>query len=202
MEGTWGAHDIGAGMPANDQSRHPVPESSLRGTPAPPSKPPADALLEVFDAPFPRPPSGPAWEADGTIPGRGRLAEVIVVLGGKGGVGKAERLSNRIPVPPSARYPSGWATIGTLEVGDCVYAPDGTATKVIGLSPITEQTVYELTLSDGQVIGVSGDHLWKVSSSWSRETYAPCHERRRLARLESCRQRAEGDSLSCSQRDR
>lgn len=57
--------------------------------------------------------------------------------------------------------PSGWTTHGELRVGDEVYAPDGTATRV---KHVTEKGMATLavTFSDGEVIRVNPGHRWTV----------------------------------------
>ncbi|MCA9135016.1 MAG: hypothetical protein KDA45_17730, partial [Planctomycetales bacterium] len=65
-----------------------------------------------------------------------------VLIAGVTGAGKAEPLTNRVPVSVSERFPDGWATIGELEVGDVVFAADGTPTKVLALSDIVERPVH------------------------------------------------------------
>jgi hypothetical protein len=77
--------------------------------------------------------------------------------------GKSQPLDARIPVPVSEKFPTGWATMGTLDVGDAVYAGDGTRTIIDYFSPITSLPVWEVELDDGQVIECSPDHEWLVS---------------------------------------
>ena len=89
-------------------------------------------------------------------------------LVGKAGSGKMQPLAARFPVPVSTRFPSGWALNVELEVGDQVYAPDGSVTKVRGTSPVQFVDTYEVTLNDGQVVQAGPDHLWRVSTRYTR----------------------------------
>jgi predicted phage terminase large subunit-like protein len=57
--------------------------------------------------------------------------------------------------------PDGWRTHGDLDVGDWVFAPDGTPTRVIARKPDDWASV-EVVFSDGAVIKVHPDHLWSV----------------------------------------
>lgn len=57
----------------------------------------------------------------------------------------------------------GWKTMGTIEVGDTVYAGDGTKTQVIYCSEIfADHRCYELTFADGTCLTAGEDHLWWV----------------------------------------
>lgn len=86
--------------------------------------------------------------------------------------GKALPLDARIPVPVSAKFPTGWARNADLAVGDAVYAPDGTLTSVLFLSDvIDDMDMYEFTLADGQKVTSTASHMWKVSTKQSRSGY-------------------------------
>lgn len=95
--------------------------------------------------------------------------EPHLLVAGSSGSGKAQPLTSRIPVPVSAKYPTGWATIGDLREGDEVYTADGSVTDIIGLSEIVDDhDVYEVTFDDGSVVQATGSHLWKASSAATR----------------------------------
>jgi hypothetical protein len=89
-------------------------------------------------------------------------------LVGRAGSGKMEPLTARFPTPVSSKFPDGWAANAELEVGDEVYAPDGSATKIRGFSPVQTVDTYGLSLSDGQVVAAGPEHLWRVSTRYSR----------------------------------
>src|SRR5665647_3848428 len=91
-----------------------------------------------------------------------------IFLVGKGGSGKMQPLTARFPAPVSSRFPDGWATNGDLQVGDEVFTPDGSVTKVRGFSPAEVVDTYQVALSDGQVVEAGPDHLWRVSTRYSR----------------------------------
>jgi len=105
----------------------------------------------------------------------------LLVVGASGG-GKASRLTDLIPVPTSARFPLGWARNGELEVGDSVYAADGSITKVVGFSEVSIEPVYDVHFTDGQVVGVGANHLWKASTAASRAVHTPGYEAPREAK--------------------
>ena len=85
-------------------------------------------------------------------------------INGISGAGKAQPLTETIPVPVSARFPRGLARIGDLETGDEVFAVPGEVTAVAGLSPVREYEVWEVTVEDGRSTRASGDHLWSIVS--------------------------------------
>ena len=72
------------------------------------------------------------------------------------GSGKAQ------PLDALVKVPDGWATMGSLSVGDTVIAYDGTKTKVNGVFPQGVKPVYRLTFSDGRSCEASDEHLWRV----------------------------------------
>jgi len=71
--------------------------------------------------------------------------------------GKAFRLDTPIPTP------DGWTAIGKLKVGDCVFAGDGSITRVVAISQIwKDRSVYEVnTDTEGTVIADAA-HEWLV----------------------------------------
>lgn len=67
----------------------------------------------------------------------------------------------------------GWKTMGDLQPGDRVFAPDGTPTRVTFVSPVFERhACYRLRFADGQEIVADEDHLWSVN-----DQYAPGKKR-------------------------
>jgi predicted phage terminase large subunit-like protein len=68
------------------------------------------------------------------------------------------RLKIDTPIPTT----KGWKTVESVEVGDCVFAPDGSPVLVTGKSDVYEERLYEVETSDGQVIECDGEHLWTV----------------------------------------
>ena len=50
--------------------------------------------------------------------------------------------------------PTGWRSIGELQVGDEVYAHDGSITQITGVYPQGEQAVYKVELDDGLLMGL------------------------------------------------
>ena len=55
----------------------------------------------------------------------------------------------------------GWKQQGDLEVGDFVFALDGSPAEVIAVSEVFhDKECYKLTFGDGTEIVASGDHRW------------------------------------------
>lgn len=58
---------------------------------------------------------------------------------------------------------SGWKTMGTVEIGDEVFAPDGSPTKILTTSETFHgHDCFEVEFADGQKITADADHLWTV----------------------------------------
>lgn len=79
------------------------------------------------------------------------------------GSGKANPVSFPVPTP------SGWKTVGDIEVGDELLDRLGKPTLVTGKFPQGIKTIYEVTLEDGRVIPCAAEHLWTVYSK-NKET--------------------------------
>jgi hypothetical protein len=96
-----------------------------------------------------------------------------VALFGQAGSGKLLALDVRIPVPVSARFPSGWALNSELEIGDLVFDLAGELTSVVRFSPVEDGDNYEIEFVDGQRIVADARHGWNVSTTRSREFNSP-----------------------------
>lgn len=104
-----------------------------------------------------------------TIPIRPRCT---LYFWGPKGKGKAIPMDEKIPVPVSRKFPTGWALNSELELGDEIYAADGTRTAIRTFSDVFEDDAYEFDLSDGRTVRSSAKHLWKVSTAASRAARA------------------------------
>ena len=88
---------------------------------------------------------------------------VDVGVGGARGPGKAVSLDTLIPTP------NGFTTMGDIKVGDFIYAPDGTETKVLGKSKIqNDRTCYDVVFSDGSIVTADEEHLWHTFTKQER----------------------------------
>lgn len=71
--------------------------------------------------------------------------------------GKALALDTLIPTP------EGFVPMGQLQVGDCVYAEDGSPTRITYVSPVfVGNRCYRVSFSDGSSIVADAGHLWVV----------------------------------------
>jgi hypothetical protein len=107
-----------------------------------------------------------------TAPGQRKIEKVTASPRGRQGnratfVVMDERLWVETPV----LTPSGWATVGSLEVGDQVFDEHGSPTPVVKVTDVVEdRPCYRLTWRDGSSLIASEGHLWftKVASSAAR----------------------------------
>lgn len=78
------------------------------------------------------------------------------------GRGKAQPLDAKIKVP------GGWSTMGQMQVGTVITAPDGKPTTVTGVYPQGMVDIYTVRFSDGRTSDACGQHLWKVrkANTW------------------------------------
>ena len=74
------------------------------------------------------------------------------------GAGSGKALTNNTLV----KTETGYKEIGNLSVGDIVIGGDGYAHNVTGVYPQGKKDIYEIVLSDGQVISCCSEHLWNV----------------------------------------
>lgn len=56
----------------------------------------------------------------------------------------------------------GWKRFGDLVVGDYVFHPSGKPTKVTQLHPIDQWDTWEVEVSDGTVLTLTGEHMFTV----------------------------------------
>ncbi|HEV3225641.1 MAG TPA: replicative DNA helicase [Acidimicrobiales bacterium] len=79
----------------------------------------------------------------------------LVVVGARPSMGKALSLDTPIPTP------SGWTTMGDLQVGDQVLDDQGQPCAVTYATPIQlDRQCYEVAFDDGSVIVADADHQW------------------------------------------
>lgn len=72
------------------------------------------------------------------------------------GSGKGECLTNSILTP------SGWRRFGDLAVGDYVFHPSGKPTMITQLHPVGQWDTWEVEVSDGTILTLTGEHLFTV----------------------------------------
>lgn len=72
--------------------------------------------------------------------------------------GTARSLDVDTPIPT----PSGWTTMGALEVGDQVFTVGGVPANVDGVSLIADEETWTFTFSNGSALTSHSGHEWKV----------------------------------------
>lgn len=73
-----------------------------------------------------------------------------------------EALALDTPVPT----PSGWTTVGELQVGDTILSPDGLPTRVLKTTEVyRNRPCYRVTFRDGDSIVADAGHLWAAKRS-------------------------------------
>lgn len=81
--------------------------------------------------------------------------------------GRAQPLNSKIMTP------TGWHTMGSLDVGDDVIGSDGKAVKVIGVFPQGEKMVYRITMTDDSSTLACAEHLWAVRTASDKRRDRP-----------------------------
>lgn len=89
--------------------------------------------------------------------------DVIFLVSRKNG--KALSLDTPIPTP------NGWTTMESLNIGDYVFAYDGTPSKIVRISNVFyNHDCYRVTFEDGEKIVADSEHIWRVMTKTSRHT--------------------------------
>ena len=82
--------------------------------------------------------------------------EDLTVLFARTGVGKEQPLYSKVLTP------TGWKTMGDINVGDTVISGSGRSTKVLATFPQGIKPVYQINFDDGTSVDAGMEHLWKV----------------------------------------
>jgi replicative DNA helicase len=89
----------------------------------------------------------------------------MVVLAARPAIGKALALDTPLPTP------TGWTRMGDVRVGDALFAADGTATRVVGVTEVmVDRDCYAVTFDDGTTIVADAQHEWETTTRVSRRT--------------------------------
>ena len=76
---------------------------------------------------------------------------------------KGAQVGAALPLDTPIPTPSGWTTMGQLEVGDDVFDRHGNPTRVVFASDtMVEHDCYRITFSDGATIVADAEHRWSV----------------------------------------
>ena len=80
----------------------------------------------------------------------------MMVIGARPKHGKAQPLDAKILTL------GGWASMGTLKVGDALASVDGNASVVTGVFPQGKKPVFRVEFTDGRSTECCDEHLWRV----------------------------------------
>ncbi len=79
----------------------------------------------------------------------------LVVIAGRPAMGKALALDTPLPTP------SGWTTMGAVDVGDLLLGADGTPTRVVAATDVmVDRPCFEVEFDDGSTIVADAQHQW------------------------------------------
>ncbi|GLW64596.1 hypothetical protein Arub01_28400 [Actinomadura rubrobrunea] len=87
----------------------------------------------------------------------------MIVVAARPAMGKAVSLDTPLPTP------TGWTTMGEVEVGDLLIGADGRPTRVVAATEVMYgRPCYEVEFSDGEVIVADAQHQWRTITRVSR----------------------------------
>jgi replicative DNA helicase len=87
----------------------------------------------------------------------------MITVAARPGVGKALALGTPLPTP------SGWTTMGDLQIGDQLFGADGRPTQVVAATEVmVGRPCYEVKFSDGTVIVADAEHQWRTTTRAAR----------------------------------
>ncbi|PFG34710.1 replicative DNA helicase [Sanguibacter antarcticus] len=87
----------------------------------------------------------------------------MIVLAARPAIGKALALDTPLPTP------TGWTTMGDVQVGDELLAADGTPTTVVAATEVmTDRPCYEVVFDDGTSIVADAQHEWATTTRAAR----------------------------------
>jgi replicative DNA helicase len=98
----------------------------------------------------------------------------MIIVAARPAMGKALALDTALATP------TGWTTMGEVQVGDQLYGADGLPTSVVAATDVMEgRPCYELTFSDGTAIVADAEHQWRTVTA--EEAEARIHTTEQLA---------------------
>ncbi|MGH3258222.1 MAG: replicative DNA helicase [Streptosporangiaceae bacterium] len=91
----------------------------------------------------------------------------MVVIAARPGAGKALALDTPLPTP------TGWTTMGEVQVGEYLIGADGKPTRVVAATGVMRgRPCYEVEFDDGTVIVADADHEWRTSTRAARRQHS------------------------------
>lgn len=61
--------------------------------------------------------------------------------------------------------PTGWTTMGEVQIGDILFDIDGQQTKVLGKSKVKNLPCYKITFNDNSYVICDNEHLWMLNDN-------------------------------------
>jgi replicative DNA helicase len=87
----------------------------------------------------------------------------LIIIAARPAMGKALALDTPLPTP------TGWTTMGAVEVGDELYDADGRPTRVVAATEVmVDRPCYEVEFSDGSTIIADAEHQWLTETRAAR----------------------------------
>jgi replicative DNA helicase len=87
----------------------------------------------------------------------------MIVIAARPALGKAVALDAPLPTP------TGWTTMGEVQVGDWLLDADGKPTRVVAATDVMEgRPCYEVEFDDGTVIVADAQHQWRTDARAAR----------------------------------
>ena len=91
----------------------------------------------------------------------------MIIIAARPALGKALALDTPLPTP------TGWTTMGEVQVGDALLGADGRPTIVLAATEVMrDRPCYEVEFSDGEIIVADAEHLWQTTTRASRRQLA------------------------------
>lgn len=88
----------------------------------------------------------------------------MIVIAARPAMGKALALDTPLPTP------TGWTTMGEVQVGDEVMGANGRPTRVVAATEVmVDRPCYEVVFSDGSSIVADAEHQWVTSADGSEQ---------------------------------
>ena len=95
----------------------------------------------------------------------GLHAGQMIIIAARPGVGKALALDTPLATP------TGWTTMGDVQVGDFLMGADGRPVQVVGATDVMEdRPCFEVHFSDGSMIVADAQHQWVTETRSSRKS--------------------------------
>lgn len=92
------------------------------------------------------------------------------------------------PLDAKIATPTGWTTMGELEIGDYVIGKNGKPIEVLNIFPKGEKDVYKIITTDGTSTECCSDHLWFTTTAKERKiltSYKLKHSVRQIGSVKS-----------------